>query len=59
MNQGLPIYLSDAYPGEGLMLAAVQDAIEQNREACRCQDQREVCWMYRKEIDRQQERRRV
>lgn len=53
----IPMYLRDSFPGEALMMLAVEEAVAQNREACRVEGQRPVCWLYRAEIDRQQQRR--
>lgn len=51
-----PMKLLDSYPGESVMLEAIEEAVSWNREACRTQDQRNVCWLYRSEIYRQQAR---
>lgn len=39
------IYLNDSFPGEGLMLTAIQECIEWNLEACRYPNFRGVCWL--------------
>lgn len=49
------MYGHERFKGEALMNAAVDEAVAQNREACRIQDQRYVCWLFREEINRQQE----
>jgi hypothetical protein len=48
------IFLRERFQGEALMLAAIEDAVQQNREACTYDGQRQVCWLHRDEIERQQ-----
>jgi hypothetical protein len=56
MRPGLifAIQAKESFPGEALMNAAVEEVIQQNREACTYEDQRHVCWLYAEEIERQQ-----
>lgn len=41
----IALYLIDRFPGESLMIAAIEECRAWNREACRWQDQRHVCWL--------------
>lgn len=47
------LYFVDSFPGESRMLAALAEIVDWNREACRVQDERPVCWLYPEEIELQ------